>query len=141
MPRVQITGADELRRRLKIAGALILDHIEPAVFESAAALHIDAGASVPLDTGDLAQSAFVGGPEIDPEKMRVMATVGYGGEFKLSKKLGAYYAIYVHEGFHFGKKRGNPPKWLERAAKGREVGFAKEIGDAIRAGLAKLGTK
>lgn len=125
----QIQGADELRARLKRAGPLILEHLAAPIAAEAQAIHLAALPHAPSDEGNLAASSFVAAPEINPKRMSITATTGYEAE----------HAAYVHEGYHYGRKVAAPPKWLEKAANGRESKFAADVGDAIRNGLAKLG--
>ena len=122
-----ITGASELRRKLKALGPAILKDIAPVARAEAASILAAAQVNVPVDEGELALSAFTS-DEANEKKGRVMASAGYE----------AAHAAYAHEGFHYGKKVSAPPKWLERAADGREQGFADAVGKAIRTALARL---
>lgn len=126
---ITIKGDKELIARLKRAGASLLPEIAPDVANQAARVMVSASAGIPRDSGDLASSQFVDGAEVNTSKLSVTATAGYT----------APHAAFVHEGFHFGKKKKVAPKWLERAADDVAQGFASAISAAITAGLSRLG--
>lgn len=122
----ELHGADELRKRIKRAGPEILEAIGPVLVGTASQILTFAQVDVPSDSGGLAASAFTDGPEI--KGTRVSASCGYTAD----------HAPYAHEGFHYGRKAKTPPKWLEKAANGREQKLADEVGRAIRSTLERI---
>lgn len=130
----QITGADELRRRLRKAGATILPFIAPVVEQLAQEIRTAGLMTAPIgETGDIVGSSYVEASTVSKgEEMSARAKTGYHSQ----------HAAYKHEGYHFGKGQvANPSKWFEHAAAGREQGFADAVGSAIRDGLQKLAVK
>lgn len=122
-----IEGANVLRGKLRKLGDNLLPSLEAPVAAVRDSIAASAAASVPVEAGDLAASAFSDGPEPNPKAFSVTATTGYTDD----------KAPAVHEGFH-GNRRTTPPKWLERAAQGREAVLSRQVGSALWGALSKL---
>ena len=128
---VRITGARKLRRQLGRLGTLVLPDLADSLKPTAVTISTIAQASTPGKTGSLKASHFVDGPEIDKRHMSAGMTVGYAAE----------HAPFVHEGFHFGRKKSHPPRWLSNAAAGRVHDLADDVGKALMDSIAKHRSK
>lgn len=122
-----IKGADELRRKLRKLGVDALPALGAPLLAKAEQIRAVAVATAPKgETGELAGSSFVSGPDLDKTHMSATVTTGFEAD----------HAAYAHEGYHFGRKVENPPKFLERAAAGHEAALAEDIGGALMSALA-----
>jgi hypothetical protein len=132
---VQIEGLEHLRAKLQKASGEVLRGCVPVLFSEARDVLSASKAGLPADSGELGASGFVTGVEIEAQKRSATILVGYESP----------HAAFAHEGFFGfpGKKdsygrTGQPPKFLEKAARGRGPGFARKIGAAMVAALKRL---
>jgi hypothetical protein len=131
MTTVRVEGLDQLRRRLKGADQILLDALQPTIGGAALSLGMVAQANVPAASGELAASFFVDGAQMNEARKSVTATVGYTSP----------HAAFEHEGFHYGRKVSNPPKWLERAADGFRAAFRSAVKSAVKTAIQRLSAK
>jgi hypothetical protein len=115
-----IKGADELRSMLRGIASKVLPDLGAPLVSASLAVIARAEPLVPRESGDLADSAFFDGPEINRSTLSATATAGFEAE----------HAPYVHEGVH-GGAHVQPPKFLEHAIEGLEAQLAEDIGDAL----------
>lgn len=123
MATVKILGATKLLENLKALEKQVLPELGKAARTEAEEILTAAQVNVPRGkTEELSGSGFVSGPKIRRgRKHSAIATAGFE----------AKYAAYEHEGYHYGKKISEPPKWLEHAARGRLDKFKKKIAQVI----------
>jgi hypothetical protein len=115
-----IKGAEELRSLLSGIAPKVLPDLGAPLMLGALDVVTRAEMLVPRESGDLADSAFVDGPEINRRTLSVTTTAGFE----------AAHAAYVHEGVH-GGAHIRPPKFLELATVGLEEHLAEAVGDAL----------
>ena len=116
-------------RNLRKASPEVLRDVAPIVRSHAQVTLAAAQTSVPRESGGLAQSAFVDGPQRNEGHESVSATAGY-----------AHHAAgAIHEGFHFGVKNIRPePHWLRKAARKARRAFTKAVAAQIPQTLARV---
>lgn len=109
---INITGINELRRALDLAGDLANKALESAMFLEQEAVIGEAQARTPVDTGVLRASGTVLSPKVSGSRIEVEA--GFGG-------AAAGYAIPVHErmgvAHGVGQAKFLESAFLERAPK------------------------
>lgn len=132
---VRIEGADDLARRLRVAGARAMPICAGAVREIGEEIMGASISQAPIDTGNLRSEGKVYGPDISPGRATV--TLAYGGAAEA-------YALAVHEHpsqhsprswaggvtFRFGKTH-----FLSDPVKARQTRFGADIGRRIRVRL------
>lgn len=110
MAKLTITGVNQLRRALDMAGPLATKALESAMVLEQEAVISEAKARTPVDTGVLRASGTVLPPEVRGTEVSV--TAGFGG-------AAAGYAVIVHErlGVHHpvGQAKFLESSFLERA--------------------------
>ena len=134
---ITLDGAEEVKKALKDLGARAAPAMGEALYSEGNELLYDSAALVPVDTGNLASSAYLTPPAVGGDGAFV--TVGYGG-------AAAPYAVVVHENPRSGQTGGLSPsgkkyahwaatgqwKYLETPFKARTAGFASRIAESLR---------
>lgn len=119
-----IKGADELRKTLRTLAPKVLPDLGAPLVRASLAVVTRAAGLVPEDTGDLADSAFIDGPDFNKSALSATTSAGF------DSKHAPYAEIGVHDKAHV-----EPPKFLSRATDGIEEELAEDIGDALMASI------
>lgn len=132
---VQIEGLEHLRAKLQKASGEVLRGCAPVLMAEARDVLSASKGGLPVESGELGASGFVTGVEIESQKRSATVLAGYESP----------HAAFAHEGFfgfpgqkdRFGRT-GQPPKFLEKAVKGRGPAVARKVGAAMVAALKKI---
>lgn len=119
----------DLEAALSMAEADIIRAALPGMVEEMEIIRTNSMEIVPVDQGDLRNSAFVVGvnPEIE-DSGTAQVSIGYGG-------VAASYAVVQHENPNFRHAEGKTWKYLERPAMEAINGMGERLAAALRATL------
>jgi len=130
---IELTGFDELIRRLEALGDEAGEASAPALYAEANRIMTDSKTNyVPVDDGILRGSGYVAPPVVNGQDVTV--DMGYGG-------AASDYALEQHENLNFKHPGGKQPKYLERPLMAAERGMAERMAPDIQAALERLASK
>jgi hypothetical protein len=115
---VNVIGADEIKRNLKIAGVKLGLSVRQGLIRAGLFLQRKSQEIVPIDTSTLKNSA---GTRAD----------GYNWDTVVSVFYTATYAVYVHERTKLKHKEGKSAKYLEKPARQHKAKILRLIAGEI----------